>query len=48
MLLASVKEPFWEFPGGLVVKDLVLSVLWLGSDSWESLHAAGVAKNQTK
>ena len=23
-----------EFPGGLVVKDLALSLLWLGFDAW--------------
>ena len=22
----------WEFPGGLAIKDLVLSLLWLGFD----------------
>ena len=29
-----LKEWMLEFPGGLVVKDLVLSVLWLGFDPW--------------
>ena len=29
----------WEFPGGLVVKDLVLSLLWFRSSPWPgNLH----------
>ena len=24
----------WELPGGLVVKDLALSLLWRGFDPW--------------
>ena len=39
--------PHVEFPGGLVVKDMVLSLLWLGFDFWpELLHA--MAKNKQK
>ena len=34
-----------EFLGGLAVKDLALSFLWLGLDplAWELLYAVGVA-----
>ena len=28
------KNGLWKFPGGLGVKDLVLSLLWLGFDPW--------------
>ena len=28
------RNEHWEFPGGPVVKDLVLSLLWLGFSSW--------------
>ena len=28
------KYPIKEFPGGLVVKDLGLSLMWLGYDPW--------------
>ena len=27
-------KAIWEFPGGLVVKDSTLSLLWLGFDTW--------------
>ena len=44
-----------EFPGGLVVQDLVLSLLWFGSLLWcvqspalELLPAMGTAKKQNK
>ena len=30
----SIKLVSWEFPRGLVVKDLVLSLLWLRFDPW--------------
>ena len=30
----KIQKKFWkEFPGGLAVKELVLSLLWLGFDS---------------
>ena len=29
------KSMCWEFPGGQVVKDLALSLLWLGSRLWQ-------------
>ena len=28
------KAALLEFPGGLAVKDLALSLLWLGLDAW--------------
>ena len=27
-------DPFWEFPGGLAVKDSSLSLLWFRFDPW--------------
>ena len=35
--LVWVKEASWEFPGGLVVKDLALSLLWLRSLLWPGI-----------
>lgn len=32
--LTQFKNCIWEFPGGLVVKDSVLSRLWLEFDPW--------------
>ena len=32
--LFPAKEPVQEFPGGLLVKDSTLSLLWLGFDPW--------------
>ena len=32
----------------LWVKDLALSLLWLGSLAWELLHATGAAKKEKK
>ena len=47
----SLKNPASEFPGGLEVKDLVLSLLWLGSLLWRGFDAAcsgcGQKKNPT-
>ena len=44
-----------EFPGGLVVKDLALLLLWLRSLHWHRFdpglgisHAGGVAKKKKK
>ena len=39
-----------EFPGGLAVKDLALSLLWRRFDplAQELPHAAGAAENKTK
>ena len=31
--LRQLKYP-WEFPGGLAVKDLALSLLWFGFNPW--------------
>ena len=42
---------FWEFPGHLVVKDLVLSLLWLWFDpclAWELPHAVAQPKKKKK
>ena len=41
---------FQEFPVGLAIKDLVLSQLWCGFDSWalEPQHAMGAAKKEKK
>ena len=41
---------FEEFPGGLAVKDLALSLLWLRFIPWpqECLHATGMAKRKKK
>ena len=46
----SLKNTVWEFPGGLVVKDLALLLLWHRFDPWrvgslasELPHAVGVA-----
>ena len=38
------------FPGGLVIKGLVLSLLWLGFNLWvqELPYASGVAKKKKK
>lgn len=38
-------EVYLEFPGGPVVKNPTLLLLWFGLDPWELLHAASVAKN---
>ena len=36
-----------EFPGGLVVKDPVLSLLWLRFEPWpENWHTVGKAKKK--
>lgn len=37
-----------EFPGGVAVKDVALSLLWLGFDSWpqELPHASSEAKKE--
>ena len=39
-----------EFPGGLAVKDLALSPLWLRflSLAWELLYTMGVAKKKIR
>ena len=38
-----------EFPDGLVVKDLALSLLWLGFNPWPGdFHAVGMAKKTHK
>lgn len=39
-----------EFPGGLVLKDLALSLLWQGFDplAWELLLVVGMAKKEKK
>ena len=39
-----------EFPGGLALKDLALSLLWQELDPWtrELLHAVGSAKKKKK
>ena len=44
------KKDLEEFPGGLVVKDLVLSLLWLGFYPWprDLSYAVGMAKNKNK
>ena len=34
----TVNKYHWEFPGGLVVKDLVLSLLWLRSLLWRGFN----------
>lgn len=34
MMMPSKKEASKEFPGGLVIKDLVLSLWWHGFDPW--------------
>ena len=42
------KKDLEEFPGGLVVKDLVLSLLWLGFYPWprDLSYAVGIAKKR--
>ena len=37
-----------EFPGGVAVKDVALSLLWLGFDSWpqELPHTSSEAKKE--
>lgn len=34
VIVSFKKFPPWEFPGGLVVRDLVLSLLWSGFVPW--------------
>ena len=48
--LQKYKQHTQEFPGGLAVKDLALTLLRLGFDSLaqESLHAAGIAEKIKK
>ena len=36
----------WEFPGSLVIKDLVLSILWPGLDPWPGNF--GMPQEQTE
>ena len=45
-----IKRMKQEFPDGLVVKDSMLSLLWLGFDPWseEFLHAVGVDKKKNE
>ena len=38
------REKRQEFPGGSGVKDLALSLLWLGFDPWELPQTTGSAK----
>ena len=37
-----------EFPGGLTIKDSVLTLLWLRFDPWQLPHAEGAAKKKKK
>lgn len=48
-LVAVIRKP-QEFPGGLVAKELLLSLLWHGIDPWpeELLHATGATKKTNK
>ena len=48
--LYTDKKKRQEFPGGLMVKDLVLSLLWLGFDSKPTslLYAMSMAKRKGK
>ena len=44
-LKGLLKYSSLEFPGGLVVKDLVLSLRWLRFDpTWELMYVAGKAE----
>ena len=49
-----IERSWHEFPGSLVVKDLVLSLLWLGFDPWSRNFCMSRAwskikiKNKTK
>ena len=39
----------YKFPGGLVVKDFVLSLLWLRFDPWHgNFYGSGMAKKKKK
>ena len=53
--VCAVKSELPEFPGGSGVKDLVLSLLWLGSLrwrrfslAWEFLHGMDSAKKKKR
>ena len=47
-VMVTNKEKNGELPGGLAVKDSVLSLLWLRFNPWpwELLHAADVVRKE--
>ena len=42
-MIFNKKFSLLEFSGGLVVKNLVLSLLWLGFSTWSRTFASGTA-----